>query len=116
MNLSAFSDLDEYDGAGYTVGGVVLTTKTAVRNFGAPKQADLDAANVAFGSIGAGTRSVTAILVYHWDRGEVPDPPTNYNKAYPAFTQYDVPDMPFNGDGSSPISIVWDGSGALLVK
>src|SRR5690606_23150123 len=71
--MGEFSDLDEFDGSGYTSGGLALDSQ-AVTADDANDRAEFDAADEV-ATLGAGTRSIAGILLGVFDTntaGSVP--------------------------------------------
>ena len=61
--VANFTTLDEFDGSGYTSGGVALANE-AVNKDDANDRAEFDADDATFTTIGAGTRAIQGALVY----------------------------------------------------
>lgn len=100
--ISAFSTLDEYDGAGYTaldLGGISVNTDTA------NNRAEIDYDNGTFGAaVSAGTRNIVGMLYYVRVDG---DPANDYPVAWKDVT-------PFNGNGGA-INLTVNAEGLLQV-
>ena len=64
--MAGFATLDEFDGSNYSTGvGVQLGSQVFAENTGA-NRAEFDAANVTFSSVGAGSRSIQAAVVFRF--------------------------------------------------
>jgi hypothetical protein len=61
--LSDVGTLDEFDGAGYTAGGVQLGSKAVTRDT-TNDRGEFDAADARWDSLSAGTRSIEAAVLY----------------------------------------------------
>ena len=89
--VSAFTTLDEYDGSGYSAGGIPFTGELLTEdNVG--HKAVLDADNVTFTAIGAGTRSCVGALVIAYSGSVAASVPVAY---------FDTGGFPFVGNGSN---------------
>lgn len=64
LTVSTFTTLDEFDGPGYTAGGVALTVKSAIYTTVPARRVEMDADNVDFGTLFPGSRDIQGYLVY----------------------------------------------------
>ena len=104
--ISAFTTLDEMDGSGYTRQALA---NEVVNEDAANNRAEFDADNAEFGSVGAGTRSVAAALLYKHVTNDTDSIPIAYID-----TVSSGPTFPFAGNGST-ITLVWNAEGILQV-
>ena len=100
QTLSGFDDMDEMDGANYevkTLGSLTHALDTSNNRF------ELDAANVTYTALGAGSRNVQGVLLYkHVDGTDANDQPI-------AFIEFG---SSLSADGSD-VTISWDDEGLL---
>jgi hypothetical protein len=99
---AGYTTLDEFDGSGYSSGGVALTSE-AVSEDGANNRAEFDAADVTFSSVGAGTRQIAGALLYAFV--------TNFNSSVP-IAWIDTGGFPVTANGGD-ILISWNAEGIL---
>lgn len=100
--FAGFTTLDEFDGAGYTSGGVALTGE-AVAADNANDRGEFDANDAAWTGISAGTRSIQAAIVYKFV--------TNLNASIP-MAYIDTGGFPFAANGGD-ITIQWNAEGII---
>jgi len=109
LTVGGFDDLDEYDGSGHPAGGIALTypvsqvasyTKNAANN-----RSELDADDVLFSALAAGTRQAAAAFLYSF----ISDLASSIPVAW-----YDSGGFPFTGSGSD-VTIQWNAGGVLQV-
>jgi hypothetical protein len=100
--VSGYTTLDEFDGSGYTTGGVALTSE-AVTEDGANNRGEFDAADAVFTSVGAGTRQIAGALVYKWV--------TNFTSSIP-IAWIDTGGFPVTANGGT-ITVTWNAEGIL---
>jgi len=100
QTLSAYTTLDEMDGANYevkTLGSLTHALDTVNNRF------ELDAGDVTYTALGAGTRNVQGVLLYkHVDGTDASDQPI-------AFIEFG---SSLSADGSD-VTISWDAEGLL---
>jgi len=102
--LSAFSTLDEYDGANYARKAL---DNEAVNTDTTNDRGEFDADDITWTALGAGTRQAAALLLYrHVDGTAAADQPI----AYIDTTSPSV--MPFSGNGGD-VSVAWNAEGIL---
>lgn len=89
--IGAFTTLDEYDGANYTPGGAALAGEVLSQD-DANDRAVLDAQDLTFALLGAGTRQCKGALLYAF-AGSV--------GASVPIAWFDGPGFPFQGDGTN---------------
>lgn len=105
--IGAFGTFDEFDGSGYSAGGIALTGETTVEDE-AQDEGVFDATDLDFGALGAGTRSVAGIVLY-WYNG------TSVATSTPIAYIDEVssgPTFPYAANGAD-VEIVWDAEGIL---
>lgn len=100
--FAGFTTLDEFDGSGYTSGGVALTGE-AISEDVTNNRAEFDANDAAFGALGAGTRQVQAAIVYKFITALSSSLPIAY---------IDTGGFPFTANGST-VTIQWNVEGIL---
>jgi hypothetical protein len=100
--VSGYTTLDEFDGSGYTTGGVALTSE-AVTEDGANNRGEFDAADAVFTSVGAGTRQIAGALVYKFV--------TNFTSSIP-IAWIDTGGFPVTANGGT-ITVTWNAEGIL---
>lgn len=100
--LGAATTLDEYDGSGYTTAGAALATKVVTLD-NANNRAFLDADDLTFAALGAGTRSCKAAILYKFV--------TNVGASLP-IAYIDTGGFPFAGNGSN-VTLQWNAAGIL---
>jgi len=94
--ISGFTTLDEFNGSGYA--RQVLTGE-AINEDLTNNRAEFNAVDVAFGSLGAGTRQCAAVLVYKHVTNDADSIPVAYIDNAAQF--------PFTGNGST-VNILWN--------
>ncbi len=62
-----FTNIDEFDGSGYTAGGVALTSQSVALTLVPDRRVKVDALDVNFGTLDTGTRDIQGYLVYDFD-------------------------------------------------
>lgn len=97
-NIAAFSTLDEHDGANYAR---KTLADEAVAQDDANDRAELDATDVTWTALGAGTRQCQALVVYVHV--------TNDSDSYP-FLYIDTGGFPFTATGAD-VTIQWNAEG-----
>lgn len=100
--ISAFSGLDEFNGTGYSTGGSALASEAVVQD-DANNLAYFDATDLTFATLGAGTRSVQAALLYKFV--------SSFGASLPvAFI--DTGGFPFSTNGGD-INFTWNAAGIV---
>lgn len=102
--VTGFTTLDEFDGSGYSSGGVALTGE-ALNEDSANNRAEADANDAAFGALGNGTRQIQAAVVIKWN--------TTLGGSMP-IAYIDTGGFPLNPGGAS-ITIQWNAEGILQI-
>ena len=99
--LSAFTTIDLHDGANYPSPDTTLTTTAAAAD-ATNNRATMDATDVTYTSLGAGTRTVAGVLVYKFVTNDTDSIPICWHEE--AFTP--------NGGN---ITISWNAAGVLTL-
>lgn len=100
--FAGFTTLDEFDGSGYTSGGIALTGE-AVSVDNPNNRGEFDANDATFTAVGAGTRQIQGCIVYKFV--------TDLNSSIPmAFI--DTGGFPFAANGGD-IVIQWNAEGLI---
>jgi len=102
--IAGFTTLDEFDGSGYSTGGVALTGEALSENSG-QNRAEADANDAAFGPLGAGTRQVQGAIVYVY-LGSL-------GASLPA-AWIDSGGFPFTANGAN-VTIQWNAGGIIQI-
>jgi hypothetical protein len=98
--ISAFTTLDEYDGSGYARQAL---TGEAVAEDAANDRAEFDGGDATFTTLGAGTRSCQAAIVFKHVTNDTDSVPIAY---------IDTGGFPFAGNGGD-VTIQWNAEGIL---
>ncbi len=102
--ISAFTTLDEFDGSGYSSGGSALAAE-AVAQDNVNNRAEFSATNLTFATLGAGTRSVQAALLYKFSGSFAASLPVAF---------IDTGGFPFTTNGGD-INFTWNVEGIVQV-
>ena len=89
--ISGYTLLDDYDGSGYPAGGIAFTGETVTEDNSGHK-AILDANDITFNAIGAGTRQAQGALLYAFV--------SSLGASIP-IAWFDTGGFPFAGNGSN---------------
>jgi hypothetical protein len=100
--IADITTLDEFDGSGYSSGGVTLTGE-AVTEDSANDRAEFNANSAAFGALGAGATDVQAAIVIKWN--------STLNDSEP-LAYVDTGGFPFTANGST-VTINWNAEGII---
>jgi hypothetical protein len=100
--VAGFTTLDEFDGSGYSSGGVALTGEAVAKDAG-NNRSEFDATDATFTAIGAGTRDVQAALAIVWGGSLGASIPLAF---------IDTGGFPFTANGSNVV-IQWNAEGIL---
>jgi hypothetical protein len=106
--VAGFTTLDEFDGAGYSTGGVALTGEATTEDT-ANNRAEFDVVDIAYGALSAGTRSIAAVLLVVWGGSLGASIPLAYID-----TVSGGPTFPFAANGGL-VTIVIDAEGLIQV-
>lgn len=98
--ISAFTLLDDFDGSGYTAGGIALTGETVVEDF-ASNRAYFDATDISWATLGAGTRQAQGLVVYLWQG--------TLGTSWP-LCWMDTGGFPFTASGAN-VNVTWNAAG-----
>lgn len=102
--VAGFTTLDEYAGAGYTSGGVTLTTKALIETAGGGAhtgKTTLDADDVTYTALVAGARQIQAAVLIRWTGTTGDSIPLAY---------YEPTGFPFTADGGDR-TVRWPAGG-----
>ncbi len=100
--ISAFTTLDEYDGANYTSGGAALAGESVAQD-DANDRSEFDATDLTFSALGVGARQCQGAIVYAFV--------TNFGASIP-IAWIDTGGFPFTGNGSN-VTIQWNAEGIV---
>ncbi len=101
--------LDEFDGAGYptTFGTRVALGNQALNEDAANDRIELDADDVAFGALGAGTRELAGLILYVQGSSDADSPVLCFID-----TVSSGPTFPFAANGGT-VTVQWDPEGII---
>lgn len=100
-----FTTFDEFDGAGYSAGGVALASE-ALAEDSANNRAELDAGDAAFGALSSGTRAIQGAIVYMYTGG-------SFANSMP-LAWIDTGGFPVTPAGAS-VTIQWNAEGIIQI-
>lgn len=97
--LSAYTSLDSFDGAGAS--SIALTSE-AVNVDSGNNRIEMDAADVAFGAVGNGTREIQGVIIYDFNTNDADSVPF-------VFIQFSSNINP----GGATLTVQWDAEGIV---
>lgn len=97
--LSAYTSLDSFDGSGAS--SIALTSE-AVNVDSVNNRIEMDAADVAFGALGNGTREIQGVIIYDFNTNDADSVPF-------VFIQFSSNINP----GGATVTVQWDAEGIV---